>query len=240
VRCFGACADAFLGGTRRLHTTGAQYGVRSLRVADGPAATAAQAESAARAARAAHLAYVREMGVDGELVAEAARADARHINILSPGRMAELGVVTAGGGHLWGVLTVSGQRFLRTHVAEGGSVNTAAFACGPRTARAPLLYVNLRAGDVAQLRRAVGWPLRVAVDGAEVEVAADEVAGPPRVVDETLAFALRLTPRLAADLSRGRQVRVERVAADAGGRIGLDLDMSAGWGPVADFLRGCR
>lgn len=237
VRCFGACADMFLGGVRRIHANGSLYGVQRFRVTEAAPATTGQVD---RTAQATHLAYVREMGVDSELLREAERADARHLNVLSPGRMAELGVLTAGGGHLWGVLTVSGQAFLRTHLGDGTNVHTAAFACGPRTSRVPLLYVNLRAGDVALLRRAVGWTLRVTLDGAEVEIGGDEVAGPPRVVDETLAFALRLTPRLAAELVRGRQVRVERVAADAGGRIGLDLDMSAGWGPVADFLRNCR
>lgn len=240
ARCFSACADMFLGGVQRLHASGALLGVHQSRLPEALDVPPERVAEGMRALRALRRDYLLEMGVDTDLLDEAERAEAQRINILPPGRLAELRVITSGGGSAWALVTVSGQRYLRSFVSTGGGVHFAAIACPERGGRAPVLFVNLRDPDGGKMSRATHWPVRLEADGVALEVTPADIAAPARLVEQTLGFALRLTPRLMASLSRARIVRVERVAPDGGGRVGMELDMSAGWGEVGSFLQTCR
>jgi hypothetical protein len=89
--CFSACTLTFLGGKFRFLPPDATYGVhRFFLNGEVPQADAVDTSQTMSAAT---LEYIREMGVDPELLSEMSRAGSNEINVLSKSRLQELNVV---------------------------------------------------------------------------------------------------------------------------------------------------
>jgi len=243
ARCFSACADMFLGGVQRFHAPGTMLGVHKFRFT--MPVPEERTEAAMRAVRSVYQVYVREMGVDEAYLDEATRAEARQINVLNPARMAELRVTTgtnalAGPPSAWEVRMLGGRRVLSTHVSDRDGTQIAAFACPERGATAPVLMVALQATRPELTEAAARWPIQMEADRVPVTITADDVAIPSHLSRETLAFGLRLTPRLMDAVRRAERVSVRRVSPDGGAGLGLEVDVASGKRELAGFLAGCR
>lgn len=235
VRCFSACTLAYIGGVRRLFAANSHFGVHQFWTE--AEITAEAAIAASQRVTAQLVEYVREMGIDPSLISEASRAGPETMNLLSPTRLAELGIITGAGASPWQAATMGGRRALLASAWDLTGQHALALAC--LTGAEPALVAILRPADPGWREYAARWPLRFTANGQPVEIYASEFLGPPQSTGQSVQFALRLTPRLRTVLLGAHNIALRRVAPDGSAAIGFDLDMAPGRDAVATFLRAC-
>lgn len=233
--CFSACSLAFLGGWFRFMNQGSTYGVHRFSSSVGPTPTdldSAQIISAAVGA------YIREMGVSGELFDYMVQAGKESIRLLSPNELTSLYVVN--NGRLrpeWSIEAIEGGVYLRgvqhTLYGEGKVV----VFCHGKGALLQSYYQagRERSNDIASGR----WFHSLTTDSATLPLSNPEAI---RAVDVWIETTFGISKNYLVAMSESGSIgHAMQLSREAPTFVGFRVDIPKGKDEqkVKSFLRNC-
>jgi hypothetical protein len=235
-RCFSACALAFLGGEYRWSTTGSEYGVhRFSSKSSGPNDLAlAQILSAAIAA------FIREMGVSGELFDYMSSAGSQEILIIPNTKLLELRVINNGRKEaVWSIEAVQGGQYLRGEQDSIYGKGKLLFICDPKSKVVLMTSMYEAGAERASQVLGGGWFHSLMTDAGTHPL--DRIYDQNSRGDE-LTVAFLLTPADALKVASTRSVgHAMQLSRSAPTYVGYQIDISdkKSRDRVRNFLTNC-
>jgi len=235
-RCYSACALAFLGGEYRWSSTGSEYGVHRFRSkSSGPNDLAiAQILSAAIGA------FIRDMGVSGELFDYMSSAGSQEILIIPNSKLLELRVINNGRKEaVWSIEAVQGGQYLRGEQDSLYGKGKLLFICDSETKVVLMTSMYEAGAERASEVLGGGWFHSLMTDAGVHPL--DRIYDQSSRGDE-LTVAFLLTPadalRVASTGSVGHAMQLSRSAPTY---VGYQIDISdqKSRDRVRNFLTNC-
>lgn len=156
--CYSACTLMFLGGVRRQVPQNARYGVHRWYFQNALTVDLNEAAADAQVRNGRLIAFVEEMGVDPQLIAEGANSGPTEMNILTQVRLSQLKVITPLYTTNWSIrpLVKTFEAMAVTNDERGrGFLQFICFPGSNRSKPRIFMYVGVDGGNPVSAQRAV-------------------------------------------------------------------------------------